>query len=159
MKQIPAKVKALKFREREIIELIEDIVDKNNHEQIFMLLGLHGIGKSSIAKNTLNYIYERKLVLGGILWIQLKGIKDTYSVLKLIQRNIIDSMNLSREELLEQIKSTCIYTELTDFIINFFKDPLVNFKGKLKKEIKHDCKKKLEFLICFDNAEELITQN
>ena len=47
-----------------------------------MLLGLHGIGKSSVARNTLHYIYERKYVTGGILWIQLKGVRDVYSVAK-----------------------------------------------------------------------------
>ena len=67
MKQLPAKVKTLRFRECEVIELIDDLLD--TPEQIFMLLGMHGIGKSSIAKNALNYIQERKFVHGGIVWI------------------------------------------------------------------------------------------
>ena len=59
-----------------------------------MLLGLHGMGKSSIAKNTLNHIHERKLIQGGILWIPLKGVVDIFSIVKEIQRHIYDSLDL-----------------------------------------------------------------
>ena len=104
MKQIPPKVRSLKFREREIIELISDIVSRDFGEQIFVLLGMQGFGKSSIAKNAFNYIYERKLILGGILWLQLKGITDVYAAIKLIQGHIIDSLKMNRQEKLDQIK-------------------------------------------------------
>ena len=60
-----------------------------------MQLGMHGTGKSSIAKNAFNYIHERKWIKGGILWIQLKGVKDVYTVTKMMQRHIFDSMILS----------------------------------------------------------------
>ena len=110
MKHIPAKQKGLKFREREIIRLIEEIVDKNSTEKIIIVLGLHGIGKSSIAKNALNYIYERKLVQGGILWIDLKGVIDVYAVVKLIQSHIYDSLFLSGKDRFEQNKQTCTYS-------------------------------------------------
>ena len=49
-----------------------------------MLLGMHGIGKSSIARNALNYICERKFIHGGVMWIQLKGVRDIYTLTKLI---------------------------------------------------------------------------
>ena len=68
MKQLPAKVKTLRFRELEVIELIDDLLEDKS-EQIFMLLGMHGIGKSSVARNALNYVCERKFIEGGILWI------------------------------------------------------------------------------------------
>ena len=92
-------MKTLKFRENEIMELIDDIMYKA--EQIFMLLGLQGIGKSSIARNALNYIHERKFIHGGILWIQLKGVRDVYTVTKLIQRHIYNSLNLTRSDIVD----------------------------------------------------------
>ena len=64
------------------MELTEDILYKS--DQVFMLLGLQGIGKSSIARNAFNYINERKFIHGGILWIQLKGVRDVYTVTKLL---------------------------------------------------------------------------
>ena len=62
-----------------MMELIEKIMDG---ERLIMLLGLHGFGKSSVAKNTLHYIHERKYKSGGVMWANLKGVKDVYSVLK-----------------------------------------------------------------------------
>ena len=85
-----------------------------------MLLGMHGIGKSSIAKNALNYIAERKLMLGGILWIQLKGVRDIHTLTKLIQRNIYDSLNLSRLEISKYARASCTYQEVIDFIVGYF---------------------------------------
>ena len=57
---------------------------------------------------------------GGILWIQLKGVFDVYSAVKLIQSHIYDSLNLAGKDKLEQIKLTCTYSELVDFIAKFF---------------------------------------
>ena len=51
------------------MDLVDSVTNKHIEEKIVMLLGLHGIGKSSVARNTLHYIYERKYVTGGILWI------------------------------------------------------------------------------------------
>ena len=69
-----------------------------------MLLGLHGMGKSSIAKNTLNHIHEHKLIQGGILWIPLKGVADILSIVKEIQRHIYDELDLQGKDMLDQVK-------------------------------------------------------
>ena len=53
---MPAKMTTLKFREKEIMGLVGSIMDFNKSDQIIMLLGLHGVGKSSVARNTLHYI-------------------------------------------------------------------------------------------------------
>ena len=121
MKQLPAKCITLRFRELEVIELIDDLLE--TPEQIFMLLGMHGIGKSSIAKNALNYIAERKFMMGGVLWIQLKGVRDIYTLTKLIQRNIYDSLNLTRLEISKYARASCTYHEVIDFIVGYFSNP------------------------------------
>ena len=158
MKQLPAKVKTLRFRELEVIELIDDILDTN--DQIFMLLGMHGIGKSSIARNALNYICERKFIHGGVMWIQLKGVRDIYTLAKLIQSNIYDALTITRQEVGRYTRNSCTYEDLQDFIVKFFSNPVVNFRGKLKKDMsKHQGKDKLQFIVCLDNAEEMIIQS
>ena len=47
----------LKFRETEMTEMIGNIMGPN---RLVMVIGLHGIGKSSVANNVLHHIYERK---------------------------------------------------------------------------------------------------
>lgn len=47
-------------------QLLEMIL---NQEKIVPLLGVRGIGKSSLAINTLHYAAERKMFPGGILMI------------------------------------------------------------------------------------------
>ena len=62
-----------------MIELIHKI---KGRQRIVMVTGLHGIGKSGVANNVLHHIYARKEITGGVLWVQLKGTKDVYAVLK-----------------------------------------------------------------------------
>ena len=71
----------LKFREKEISELIESVM---SGERLVILLGLHGLGKSSIARNALHYMCERKFFTGGVLLVQLKNVRDVFSLMKQI---------------------------------------------------------------------------
>ena len=123
VKNLPSKLQTLKFRDREIMDLVDSVTNKHIEEKIVMLLGLHGIGKSSVARNTLHYIYERKYVTGGILWIQLKGVRDVYSVAKHLQNHIYRSLNLTKDEINEITKSTCSEESLIQFIKEFFRNP------------------------------------
>ena len=68
-------------------------------------------------------------------------------------------MIIDESEVQRYNQEACTYQVLVEFIIKFFKDPIKNFKGKLKKEKKQLEDGKLDFLICFDNAEDLIENN
>ena len=80
-KEIPTKLINIKFREKEISELIENVM---GGERLVILLGLHGFGKSSVARNALHYMSERKFFTGGMLLIQLKNVRDVFSLMKQI---------------------------------------------------------------------------
>ena len=54
IKYIPAKLEKLKFREKEMSKLLESLLLYK--ERIVPLLGLHGVGKSALARNTLHYV-------------------------------------------------------------------------------------------------------
>ena len=82
-----------------------------------MLLGLQGIGKSSIARNAFNYINERKFIGGGVLWVQLKGVRDVYTLKKLLQRYIYNSLNLSKDDIVEYTIKYSTLRELSNLII------------------------------------------
>jgi nucleoside-triphosphatase THEP1 len=43
---------------------------------LIQILGLPGIGKSSLVRSAIKYIYERKVYLSGIVFVQIKGIRE-----------------------------------------------------------------------------------
>ena len=86
-------------------------------------LGLHGIGKSSVVRNTLHHIYERKYFIGGICLIQTKNVRDVFSLMKLIQRFVIKCKDLSVNEVNDIVEKNCTEEALIDFIIRFLNNP------------------------------------
>ena len=66
-------------------ELIDKVM---SGERLVALLGLPGIGKSSIVRNALHFITERKFFTGGVILVQLKNVQDIYTFNKRLQRLI-----------------------------------------------------------------------
>ena len=114
-----------------------------------LLLGLHGIGKSALARNTCHYVAERKLFTGGIIFIQLKGMTSLFPMLKLIMREIIRKLDLTLEEKRALENDTFSENAMTEFFTDFFNR---NMTQRFAKQ-KH-CPKtsKNLFLLCLDNA-------
>ena len=56
---------------------------------------------------------------GGVLWVQLKGVKDEYAIIKQIQSFIYKALNLTKDEIQELIRNACNEKDLLDFITNF----------------------------------------
>ena len=65
------------------------------NEKILPLIGLGGIGKSTLAKNTLHYAADRKFFSGGTMLIQLKEYRTNFSMLKYIMRKITGFLDLN----------------------------------------------------------------
>ena len=82
--------------EKEIATLLEYLLVYN--ERIVTVLGLRGIGKSSLARNTLHYVADRKIFSCGILLIQLKDIRESLGMLRLIMRAILKFIDLDEED-------------------------------------------------------------
>lgn len=64
VKELPAKIDNLLFREREMAKLIEKIM---SGQRMVFVIGLVGIGKSWIARNVLHFMKERKYFCGGLI--------------------------------------------------------------------------------------------
>jgi hypothetical protein len=54
------------FREKETSEILEFLLQTDKF-RIIHLTGVIGVGKSSMARNILHYVAERKMFTGGIL--------------------------------------------------------------------------------------------
>ena len=65
-KQIPNKLANLKFREKEVSKLTESVMSGN---RLVIMLGLHGTGKSTIVRQALHYMCDRKYFTGGVIQI------------------------------------------------------------------------------------------
>ena len=49
--------------------ILESLLQEDEESKIFPILGLCGIGKSTLAKNMLHYIADRKYFTGGIIYV------------------------------------------------------------------------------------------
>lgn len=65
--------KEVKGRTKEMFHLMNSIYEQH---RLIQVLGLRGIGKTSLIKGALNYIYERKQFAGGIIYINIKNIRE-----------------------------------------------------------------------------------
>lgn len=95
IKRIPAQAQNFKYRNKEVSELLELILARNS--RLVTLLGLRGVGKSSLAKGVLHYAAARKMFCGGTLFIKLKGIKSCFVVMKEIMREITRALDMTRD--------------------------------------------------------------
>ena len=69
IKRVPDRGENLKYREKEIWNLVESVM---NGSRLITLLGLNGIGKSTVARNAVHFMLERKYFTGGVIFINLK---------------------------------------------------------------------------------------
>ena len=70
IKCVPDKIKNLKGREKYLSKIVESVM---SGQRTIMLLGLHGVGKTALAKNAIHYMLERKFFTGGVIFVNLKG--------------------------------------------------------------------------------------
>lgn len=94
VKEIPAKVDQLLFREKEMSKLIQKIMEG---QRLVFIFGLLGIGKSVIARNVLHFMKERKYFCGGVIFVSLNGTKSIeslcHSLCQILVRNLVSSEN------------------------------------------------------------------
>ena len=63
-KQIPGKMTNLMNRDKEVWEVTKNITSGN---RLVFVFGLHGTGKSTIVRQALHYISDRKFFTGGVI--------------------------------------------------------------------------------------------
>ena len=66
------KVPSLRGRQKDMYRLIEKILSPK-HSRLLTLMGLPGVGKSSLVANTLDYVVERKLLKAGSIYLDIRN--------------------------------------------------------------------------------------
>ena len=118
IKQIPAESKNFKFRDKEVSLLLEKLIVEKS--RLLSLLGLRGIGKSSLARSVLHYAAARKMFTGGTLFIKLKGISSCFVVVKMIMREIFKALDLTKDEKLQLESENCSQDRMIEYFKTFF---------------------------------------
>lgn len=112
--------------------------------RLLTLLGLPGIGKSSLVRKTIQHISERMLLPGGYIIINVRGIKDCEVFLRTFNQQVITEDNpmfyFTLGQALEQGRSMQQDSlTITDLIL----EKIASLEQKV--------------LLVIDNAEDLIT--
>lgn len=140
--------------------MLEVLMNEKQRTQIVPILGIYGIGKSTLARNVLHFVANRKYFTGGVVYVQIKDIRNNFAVLKLIMRAILTSIDLNEQERLQfdLEKKLQQETKMVDFIVDIFNNRHeFNIRNKRRGSVGVDLKKKNKmFLLCIDNASALM---
>jgi ABC-type cobalamin/Fe3+-siderophores transport system ATPase subunit len=75
-----------------MFKLIQKILSPKSN-RLLTLLGLPGIGKSSLARKTIQHINERNLLPGGYILLNTSGIKDCEVFLRTFNNKVVTQEN------------------------------------------------------------------
>ena len=70
VKHVTKKSDFLKYRTKSLWKLVSSVLKGN---RLNYVLGLHGIGKTSLVKAALRFLMERKYFTGGLLYFPIKS--------------------------------------------------------------------------------------
>lgn len=60
-------------------------MEAKHPNRLVPILGLYGIGKSTLSRKMLQFVASRKYFTGGIIFVQLSNVTTMFTVLKLIK--------------------------------------------------------------------------
>jgi nucleoside-triphosphatase THEP1 len=68
-------------RQKDMFKLINRILCEKS-SRLISVVGLPGVGKTALVKNTIQHIQERRLLIGGIIFSNAQNIQDCEVYLK-----------------------------------------------------------------------------
>ena len=85
LKNTAPRVPRLKGRQKDMFKLIQKVLNPTS-SRLYTLMGLPGVGKSSLISDTLGYISERSLLKGGSIFVNARGISDCENLTRMINQ-------------------------------------------------------------------------
>lgn len=79
-------------RQKDMFKLIQNVLSPKT-SRLLTVLGMPGIGKSSLVRKTIQHINERMLLPGGYIIINARGIKDCEVFLRTFNQQVITEDN------------------------------------------------------------------
>ena len=151
---LPRKTTDVFKNEKAISNLVESIMSEDNN-RLIALLGHPGLGKSTVVNAALHYVLERRYFSGGVILVNLQQVRHFNTLERKMKKLIIKSLNLKFGELTARIEKAKD-DELIEYIVDFFQQSsddlkLIDKRGRPSRD-------KSNFIVCFDNVEELIEQ-
>ena len=95
VKKITGKQPWFKYRELQVHEIIKMML--NSVHNVIHLTGVRGIGKSVLAKQIQTFMCDRKICSLGSIYINCKEEKSVISIIKTLQRYILNQLDLTPE--------------------------------------------------------------
>jgi Cdc6-like AAA superfamily ATPase len=128
-------------RQKDMFKLIQKILSPKS-SRLLTLLGLPGIGKSSLARKTIQHINERMLLPGGYIMLNVRGIKYCEDFLRTFIKQVAAKGNPMSADIFVGQEQGVTYEDsfsITTLILEKF--------ASIQKKI----------LLVIDNAEDLIS--
>ena len=122
-------------RQKELFEVVQTVF----RNRLVTLIGLPGIGKTSLAKNAVHFIADRQMFKMGVVFLPLKG----YTTCEIFLKKLIWNLILQNFELEQEKKK-----EISQYNSEQL---LMHCLQYLKKQEEGE-----RVLIVFDNAEDLL---
>ena len=129
VKHVAKKSDFLKYRTKSLWKLVSSVLKGN---RLNYVLGLHGIGKTSLVKTASRFLMERKYFTGGLLYFPIKSHVHCRSLLQDIQLHIQEDYGLDKVVFNQDLDT--YETELENWIIAFFNQSSLNSKLRISEK-------------------------
>lgn len=102
-------------------------------DQILNMIGLPGIGKSLLARNTLHYLRERQYFCRGIISISVCSVSTVPELLAKLKNVLMDKIQMDESGEQRMRQKTKNSEEAMQFITKFFRQDYHGFQLKKTK--------------------------
>ena len=103
-------------REQKIYKLVDAVMKGH---RLIQLVGLAGIGKSSVARHSIHYMMQRKYFTGGIIMVNLKNDKLFSILVRKFKMILINKLKLRHSSKREEVEKAD-FEEFVKILKDFF---------------------------------------